>query len=454
MTSSPSPPCPQTVLVTGSSGHLGRALMLSLPSYGYTPIGIDIKPSSTCTFIGSFGDATLLQNLFSPSWLRAQPEISSANHPNGIEPVSHIIHCATLHKPHIESHTKAQFVQTNIADTLTLLEAAAATTTTTGTTTTSDSSETMTRENNEEEEKTTIIKSFTYISTTSTFGRSLSPHQSTIPGGGAPKPAAAPATHITEQTPCLPKNIYGLTKSTAEDLCYLISSSSSSSSPTTTTTTTTTSTTTSTNPNLPVIILKTSRFFPEADDDADRRNMLADDENLKLCELAYRRVDIADIVSACVASIKAQTRASPSSRITFGKYIISGPSPFLDLPAEDWVRLNTTTAASPAGPDGAAEEGGASEEGAEKVFAQVAERLCPGIGAVMEQKRWKWLSRVDRVYDSRLAMDEEELGWKPEWTFRAALQKIKRGEEEWRSGLTAEVGKLGYHDRAWGVYTT
>lgn len=172
------------------------------------------------------------------------------------------------------------------------------------------------------------------------------------------------------------------------------------------------------------------------------------DENLKLCELAYRRVDIADIVSACVASIKAQqttsTRGTSNKRIgrNFGKYIISGPSPFLDLPQEDWVRFNTL---SPA--DGA---------GAEKVFAEVAERLCPGIGAVMEQKGWKWLGRVDRVYDSRLAMKETEdggLGWKPEWTFQRALERIVRGEE-WRSGLTGEVGKLGYHDRVWGVYTT
>ena len=68
------------------------------------------------------------------------------------------------------------------------------------------------------------------------------------------------------------------------------------------------------------------------------------------------------------------------------------------------------------------------------------------------------LSRVDRVYDSRKALMEEEeegggLGWKPEWTFQRALERVMRGEE-WRSGLTAEVGKLGYHDRAWGVYTT
>lgn len=393
MASSPPSTRPQTVLVTGSSGHLGRALMLSLPSHGYTPIGIDIKPSSTATFRGSFGDASLLQNLFNPSWLRTQPSLD----PN-IEPISHIIHCATLHKPHIESHTKAQFVQTNIADTLTLLEAAA-TTTSTSTTPSGPS-----------EPEKTIIKSFTYISTTSTFGRSLIPSSST---SNAPKPAKA--VHITEQTPCLPKNIYGLTKSSAEDLCYLLSSQSS----------------------LPVVILKTSRFFPEADDDADRRASLGD-ENLKLCELAYRRVDIADIVEACLCSIEAQTREG-KNKIKYGKYIISGPSPFLDLSEEEWVALNDKGA-----------------EGAEKVFGEVAERLCPGVGNVMEQTGWKWLSRVDRVYDSRLAMAEVEkggLGWKPEWTFQKALERIVRGEE-WRSTLTGQVGKLGYHDRAWGVYTT
>ena len=390
--------------------------MLSLPSYGYTPIGIDIKPSATCTFTGSCGDASLLQNLFNPGWLRTQLE---ASHPNGIEPISHIIHCATLHKPHIESHTKAQFVQTNIADTLTLLEAAAATTTTTSpvsSNTDSASERPLTT--------TTTTKSFTYISTTSTFGRSL------VSGSLGTKPAA----HITESTPCLPKNIYGATKCSAEDLCYLISSDPISS--------------------LPVIILKTSRFFPEADDDEDRRNSL-EDENLKLCELAYRRVDIADIVSACVASIRVQTQSRGTGTGTgtvkgdggkerakkfFEKYIISGPSPFLDLPQEDdWVKLNTT------GP-----------EGAERVFGEVAQRLCPGIGELMKEKGWKWLSRVDRVYDSRKALlgeDEGGLGWKPEWTFQRALERLKAGEE-WRSPLTKEVGKLGYHERAWGVYTT
>lgn len=122
------------------------------------------------------------------------------------------------------------------------------------------------------------------------------------------------------------------------------------------------------------------------------------------------------------------TRGTNNKRIKFGKYIISsGPSSFLDLPThEDWVRLNTESPGS----DGAG-------AGAEKVFAEVAEGLCPGVGAVMEEKGWKWLGRVDRVYDSRLAMEElgkgGVLGWKPEWTFQRALERIVRGEE-WRSG--------------------
>ena len=33
------------ILVTGSAGHLGEALMRSLPEQGHQPLGLDIKPS-------------------------------------------------------------------------------------------------------------------------------------------------------------------------------------------------------------------------------------------------------------------------------------------------------------------------------------------------------------------------------------------------------------------------
>jgi hypothetical protein len=46
-----------------------------------------------------------------------------------------------------------------------------------------------------------------------------------------------------------------------------------------------------------------------------------------------------------------------------------------------------------------------------------------------------------------------ELGWRPEYTFEKAVERVGRGEE-WRSELSLKVGKLGYHTVSTGVYTT
>lgn len=73
------------------------------------------------------------------------------------------------------------------------------------------------------------------------------------------------------------------------------------------------------------------------------------------------------------------------------------------------------------------------------------------VGEVFERKGWKFLKRVDRVYDSSKAM--RELGWRPEYTFGRAVERVGRGEE-WRSDLSLRVGKLGYHKETTGVYTT
>ncbi|KAI3401996.1 hypothetical protein diail_3970 [Diaporthe ilicicola] len=202
------------VLVTGSSGHLGHALMLSLQSYGYTPLGIDIKPSPrTDTLQGSITDRPFIREL-----LASRPTIQ------------HIIHTATLHKPHVGSHTKEDFVSTNITGTLILLEEAAA-------------------------KHPKQLKSFTFLSTTSTFGAALSP----APG--------QPAAWVDESVVPVPKNIYGATKAAAEDMCRLVHAQA----------------------GLPVVVLRTSRFFPEDDDDERRRAAAPDQDNLKVCELAYRR---------------------------------------------------------------------------------------------------------------------------------------------------------------------
>ncbi|GAB1311456.1 hypothetical protein MFIFM68171_01666 [Madurella fahalii] len=336
-----------TVLVTGSAGHLGKALMLALPSLGYNPVGIDINPSETTTLVGSITDTAFLSRVF-------------AEHR-----IQHVIHAATLHKPHVGSHSKNDFVQTNVAGTVHLLEQAAAAA------------------------GAAAVKGFVYLSTTSAFGSALRPARG--------DPAAWIDEGVAAAAAVRPKNIYGATKTAAEDICYLVHAETA----------------------LPVVVLRTARFFPEEDDDEDRRASMGG-ENLKVLELAYRRVDVSDVVGACVAAM----RRMEEGAVGWGKYVISAPTPFR---REEAVLRGL-------------------EEDAGRVFREAVE----GCAEVFERKGWRFLDRVDRVYDSRRAV--EELGWRPEYTFERAIEKIARGEE-WRSELTFRVGKLGYHTVSTGVYT-
>ncbi|KAL2262627.1 hypothetical protein VTK26DRAFT_662 [Humicola hyalothermophila] len=345
-----------TVLVTGSAGHLGKALMLSLPSLGYAPVGIDINASETTTLVGSITDTAFLAAVF-------------ASH----GPFDHVVHAATLHKPHVGSHSKNDFVQTNIAGTLALLEQA--------------SSSLVRSEEGGVRRGGEGVKSFVYVSTTSAFGAALAPAR------------GRPAAWIDEDVVPVPKNIYGVTKVAAEDVCRLVCDQT----------------------GLPVVVLRTSRFFPEEDDDGERRAAM-DGENLKVLELAYRRVDVADVVAACVCAM--ERAGSGEGQIRWGRYIVSAPTPFK---REEEVLKGL-------------------DENAGRVFKGVME----GVGEVFERKGWKFLERVDRVYDSSRAV--AELGWRPEYTFEKAIEKIARGEE-WRSPLTFRVGRLGYHAVSTGVYT-
>ncbi|KAJ3498691.1 hypothetical protein NLG97_g934 [Lecanicillium saksenae] len=327
------------VLVTGSAGHLGTALMLALPGLGFKPFGIDILASPTTTAVGSISDRAFINKLLQGSNIK------------------HVIHAATLHKPHVGSHTKEQFVETNITGTVVLLEEAAS--------------------------LGSQIESFQFLSTTSSFGTALSPK----PGN--------PAAWIDESVVPQPKNIYGVTKVAAEDMCFLVQKQT----------------------GLPVLVLRTSRFFPEEDDDDDRRNALGD-ANLKVLELSYRRVDLEDIVGACVCGM------AKAKSIGWGRYIISAPPPF--------KRDEMTLAELDCDPA--------------KVFQSVA----PGIEAVFKAQGWGYLGRIDRVYDSSKAV--RELGWNPKYTFEKVVAMVGEGQD-WHSELTVKVGKKGYHAVSTGVYT-
>jgi UDP-glucose 4-epimerase len=314
------------ILVTGSAGHLGEALMRTLRAAGRPARGLDIKPSPFTDCVGSITDRDFVR--------RTMADARS------------VIHAATLHKPHVATHPARDFVETNIAGTLTLLEEAAE----------------------------TGAASFVFTSTTSAFGSALTPA------------AGEPAAWVTEEVAPIPKNIYGVTKLAAENLSEMFARRR----------------------GLPVVILRTSRFFPEADDDAAVRQRY-DLANAQANEMLYRRADIEDVVGAHLIAVE----RAPA--IAFGRYIISATTPFSpgDLPL-----LRTDAAA-------------------------VVRRLFPDCAALYGAQGWSLPDTIDRVYVNRRATTE--LGWRPKYDFRRVLDCLARGED-FRSPLATAVGAKGYHD--------
>ncbi|MBX4868822.1 NAD-dependent epimerase/dehydratase family protein [Rhizobium bangladeshense] len=315
-----------TILVTGSAGHLGEALMRTLRAESRWARGIDIKPSAFTDMVGSIVDRDFVRQAMSG--------------------VSHVIHAATLHKPHVATHANRDFLDTNVSGTLNLLEEATA----------------------------AGIASFVFTSTTSAFGAALTPA------------AGEPAAWVTEDVLPVARNIYGVTKLAAEDVSELFARKS----------------------RLPVVILRTSRFFPESDDDPEIRNRYSA-ENAQANELLHRRVDISDVVGAHLLALE------KAPAIGFGRYIISATTPFScgDL-AE--LREDAPT---------------------------VVERLFPGAGALYARRGWKMFPALDRVYVNERA--RRELGWQPQYNFPFLLECLRDGRE-WRSLLARDVGSKGYHD--------
>jgi UDP-glucose 4-epimerase len=315
------------VLVTGSSGHLGEALVRTLRARGDEVIGLDISPSPYTDVIGSVAD---------PACVRESMR--------GAEVVQH---AATLHKPHIVTHTKQEFIDTNVSGTLCLLE----------------------------EALHAGIKAFVFTSSTSVFGDALRP------------PEGHPAAWITEDVSPIPKNIYGVTKMGAENLCELFSGRY----------------------GLASVVLRTSRFFPEEDDDATVRREYQGD-NVKANEFLFRRVDLEDVVDA---HIRAAQRAQS---IRFGRFIVSATTPFRP---EDLQELRRNAAA-------------------------VVERRVPKYAEIYGRLGWRMFPHIDRVYVNERA--RSALDWDPKHSFAKVIERLRNNGHP-RSRLASEVGAKGYHSQ-------
>jgi UDP-glucose 4-epimerase len=321
------------ILVTGSAGHLGEALMRVLSADGVDTVGLDILESEYTTVVGSITDPTCVRRC--------------------VDGVDAILHAATLHKPHVGSHVRQAFVDVNVTGTLRLLEEAVA----------------------------ARVRSFVFTSTTSAFGRALAP------------PAGAPAAWIDEDVVPVPRNIYGASKTAAEDLCELVHRDH----------------------GLPCLILRTSRFFPEGDDRADVRASY-DDVNIKVNELLNRRVDLADVVDAHRLALER------APELGFGRYIITATTPFR---RGDLAELRSDAPA-------------------------IVRRLHPEYAEVYAARGWRMFPAFERVYDNARA--RRELGWAPRYDFGSAIARLA-ADEEWRSPLAVAVGSKGFHPEPDGVYT-
>lgn len=243
-----------------------------------------------------------------------------------------IIHSGALHKPDIERYRNEDFVETNVRGTLNLLDAAAA----------------------------FAVQRFVFTSTTS-----LMISEAIRAGftGGARK-----AAWLTEDMSPEPRNIYGVTKLAAEHLCRLYQLQF----------------------GLPSIVLRTARFFPEADDMA--HVIEQSDANTKANELLFRRLTVEDAADAHIAALE------KAPQLGFDIFIISAPTPFQP---EDCAAL---IADAPS----------------------VVARYFPDYPALYAKKGWTIFSSIDRVYNASRARDR--LGFVCKTSFADVLAGLEAEE--------------------------
>jgi UDP-glucose 4-epimerase len=300
------------LLLTGSSGWLGRFLAPLLRASGHEVAGLDVAPGADTEIIGSVADRVLVERVFAE---------------RGIEAV---IHSGALHKPDIERHPPEEFRAVNVEGTRNLLDAAIAA-------------------GNDR---------FLFTSTTSLM---ISEAVRAGRKGGAER-----AFWIDEDFgPPAPRNVYGATKLEAELLCREAHARH----------------------GLPILILRTARFFPEEDD----THREPSGENLKANEFLHRRLAVEDAARAHLAAL------DRAPALGFETFILSAPPPFAQ---SDCAALIDDAPA-------------------------VIARYFPEAPALYAAAGWRLPDRIDRVYVPAKA--ERLLGFKCRTDFAAILAALVSG---------------------------
>ena len=66
------------ILVTGSAGHLGEALMRTLRDSNHEPIGLDVLPSPFTDLVGSIADRAVVRDAMRRVALGRRCDVTSA----------------------------------------------------------------------------------------------------------------------------------------------------------------------------------------------------------------------------------------------------------------------------------------------------------------------------------------------------------------------------------------
>lgn len=152
------------VLVTGSTGWLGRHLVPALRAAGHATVGLDVAPGPGTDVIASVADRDAVAQ--------------------AMQGCDAVVHAGALHKPDIARYPRQAFVDVNVTGTLNVLEAGAAA------------------------GATRVV----FTSTTS------------LMIGHAIRAGAGDRAAWIDETlaPLVPRNVYGVTKLAAERLCRLV----------------------------------------------------------------------------------------------------------------------------------------------------------------------------------------------------------------------------------------
>jgi len=244
-----------------------------------------------------------------------------------------IVHAGALHKPHVATDPASKFIDVNVQGTLNLLEEAAA--------------------------PGSPVDRFVFTSTTS-----LMISQEIR---DAHKRGVESAFWIDEEmTELEPRNIYGVSKLAAEHLCRMVHGAT----------------------GLPIVILRTSRFFPEEDDMS--HEIIQSGPNTKANEFLFRRLTVEDAASAHIVAL------DRAPQIGFDTFIISALTPFSPEDCEQLMEYAPL----------------------------VVHRYFPRYREIYARRGWTMFDYIDRVYDSTKAM--RRLGFVCQTDFGDILTQLDR----------------------------